>query len=142
MLDASIVGDLMSAFRWLYLAAALVTAIVVWRLLPRRGIKVGGAILVAALFAYWPVSEIIEQRRQAAEYMTRYNAAKARFDERCKGAGEKIVRTVDDVEGIVLMKMRTSEDRGETHDPMARSAAFVRDSFNDFYIHSFLSYEQ
>lgn len=141
MLDASIVSELFSAFRWAYLIAALVSAIVVWRLIPLRGLKIGGAILVAALFAYWPVSEIIEHRRQAAEYMTRYNAAKARFDERCKGAGERIVRTVDSVEGVLLLKLRTSEDRGDSHDPMARSAAFMGDSFGDFYIRTFLSYE-
>ena len=107
MPEAPVVSELLSAFRWLYFAAALLGAIAVWRLMPRRGLKIGGAIVVASLFAYWPVSEIIELRRQAAEYMTRYNAAKARFDERCKGAGERVVRTVDSVEGIFLLKLRS-----------------------------------
>jgi hypothetical protein len=46
------------------------------------------------------------------------HAARARLDEsmslfkeRCKSAGEKITRTVDNVEGVVWMKWRESSDK-------------------------------
>ena len=142
MLEAPVVSELLSAFRWLYFAAALLGAIAAWRLMPRRGLKIGGAILVASLFAYWPVSEIIELRRQAAEYMTRYNAAKARFEDHCKHAGEKIIRTVDDVDGIVLMKLRTRENVGDGHEQMAPGAAFFREHLGSEFLESFLWFER
>jgi hypothetical protein len=46
-----------------------------------------------------------------AEYRhkRKYEAAKALFDERCKTAGEKVYRTVENVEGVFVMKHRTEE---------------------------------
>lgn len=42
----------------------------------------------------------------AKEYKERYEKANALFAERCKTAGEKIYKTVDNVEGVLLAKVR------------------------------------
>ena len=62
--------------------------------------------------------------------------AQAMFAERCKNAGEKIYRTVDDVEGIYLLKIRpvgtNYGDQFELDDP------YGHDSSGDMYILNFL----
>ncbi|MBR3481714.1 MAG: hypothetical protein IKH45_02350, partial [Neisseriaceae bacterium] len=72
--------------------------------------------------------------KEAAE--KRYNEARAVFDEQCKKVGEKIYRTVDNVDGIMLLKVRYSEYK-HANDPMWENAAMYKESTNGFYIHSF-----
>jgi hypothetical protein len=80
---------------------------------------------------------------KAFEARQRFNAAKAHFDMRCKSAGEKILRVVENVEGIALLKLRpriglhTVED-----DPMWPNAAMFGERYGDDYIMSFLGYEK
>jgi hypothetical protein len=65
----------------------------------------------------------------------RFAKAKAMFDERCKTAGEKIHRTVDNVDGIYLLKIRTTTNHGHQFrldDP------YGHDSTNDEYLKNFL----
>ncbi len=47
-----------------------------------------------------------QQEQQQQQAKVRLDAAMARFEMHCKGAGEKIVKTVDNVEGLFLMKVR------------------------------------
>ena len=58
------------------------------------------------------------------------------FEARCKAAGEKIHRKVDDVEGVYLLKIRPEganyDDQFEMDDP------YGRDSAGDLYILNFL----
>lgn len=69
-------------------------------------------------------------------------AGKAYFEEKCKTvAGEKIYRTVPDVEGVLLMKVRLPETATELEDPMWPGAAFAREYTGDSYIKTFLGYE-
>jgi hypothetical protein len=69
-------------------------------------------------------------------------AGRRLYDERCKTvAGDKIYRTVPDVEGIVLLKMRHSAPPGALNDRDWPGAAFARESWDDDYIRSFLAYE-
>lgn len=65
----------------------------------------------------------------------RQTTAQAMFQERCKTAGEKIYKTVDNVEGIYLMKIRTAtnfDNQFELDDP------YGHDSTNNEYILNFL----
>lgn len=69
-------------------------------------------------------------------------AGKDYFEEKCKTvAGEKIYRTVPDVEGVLLMKVRPARGQSELEDPMWPGAAFAIESFEESYIKSFLGYE-
>ena len=61
--------------------------------------------------------------------------AQAMFDERCKTAGEKIHKTVENVEGVYLLKIRSTtnhRDQFELDDP------YGHDSMDDMYILNFL----
>lgn len=72
----------------------------------------------------------------------RTRAAYARFTELCKNvAGVKIYRSVDDVEGIVLLKVRPERDDLELADLTWPGAAFARERSENEYISSFLEYE-
>ncbi len=78
--------------------------------------------------------------REAVASMSK--AGKVYFDEKCKTvAGEKIYRTVADVEGLVLLKVRPQPSQTQIEDPMWPGAAFAIESYGDSYIKSFLGYE-
>lgn len=69
-------------------------------------------------------------------------AGKAYFEDRCKTvAGEKIYRTVPDVEGVLLMKVRPQRSQTELEDPMWPGAAFAIEAYGDDYIKTFIGYE-
>ncbi len=69
-------------------------------------------------------------------------AGKAYFDEKCKSvAGEKIYRTVSDVEGVLLLKVRPERSQTQLEDPMWPGAAFNDESYGERYIKDFLGYE-
>lgn len=79
---------------------------------------------------------------QNPEVVAMAKAGKAYFEEKCKTvAGEKIYRTVPDVEGILLIKVRPAPSGTELQDPMWPGAAFAIESYTDDYIKSFLGYE-
>ncbi len=79
--------------------------------------------------------------QKAAE--ERYAKAKARFEERCKTAGVVIHRTVTDVEGIELTKVRQPVPWGgkEYFDPMWAEAAMAAETRGNDYINQFLMTE-
>lgn len=68
-----------------------------------------------------------KEYREAKERKQRYETAKAIFEEQCKNAGEKIYRTVDNVEGIMLLKVvpksNYSSADAKSRDPMWDNAA-------------------
>lgn len=78
--------------------------------------------------------------REAA--VARATKGKALFEEKCRTvAGEKIYRTVPDIEGIVLLKVRTLGSEREWADRMWPGAAFAIEASGDDYIKSFLGFE-
>jgi hypothetical protein len=110
-----------------FVMGALVLAIK-W---PKTRLHKGAAVCaVLGLMVVWPaVSMVQDQKRlraQQAEYQRKYQAAKAHFDERCKGAGEKIYRTVEGVQGITLAKLRPNDlnygDQFKMDDPYGQQA--------------------
>lgn len=69
--------------------------------------------------------------------------AQALYEEKCRTvAGEKIYRTVPDVEGIVLLKVRPQAGPREQADLMWPGAAFALEATGDEFISTFLGYEQ
>jgi hypothetical protein len=67
---------------------------------------------------------------------------RALFDEKCKTvAGEKIYRMVENVEGIVLLKVRPRAGEKQWQDPMWPGAAFALEATADEYITTFLGRE-
>lgn len=84
------------------LAYALIKPKTAWN----RGWAVAGVVV---LFGGLPIGSYIAgsgERQQRKEQDARLAQAKARFEMRCKGAGEKIHRMVENVDGVVWMKWR------------------------------------
>lgn len=73
----------------------------------------------------------------------RYLKAKALFEERCKTAGVVVKRTVKDVEGIELLKVRPTLAFGDKRyfDPMFDGAAMAGELQGEGYVWSFLRSE-
>lgn len=88
-------------------------------------------VLILVMFLAPIAPEIYRQ----VEYRSRLATAKAMFAERCKTAGEKIRKTVDGVEGVYLMKVRSTtnlNNQFELDDP------YGHDSTGDQYLLNFL----
>lgn len=77
-----------------------------------------------------------------AEYLAKIKEAEAYYKDKCeKVAGIKIYKTVPDVEGLLLMKVRPERSDRELADPNWPGAAFGEEFRGDSYIKSFLGYE-
>ena len=105
-------------FYWLLAIAA--SGVALWW--PKqRWLKLLCAVVVLAAFVY-PVAIHADKRlQQQDEAKARLDRAMAQFEMRCKGAGEKINRTIEGVDGIVWMKWRPKEvndgDQFKLNDP-------------------------
>lgn len=74
--------------------------------------------------------------------LDRAKAGKALWEEKCQTvAGEKIFRKVENVEGLLLMKVRPQAGPREWADPNWPGAAFASEAFGDGYVNTFLGYE-
>jgi hypothetical protein len=84
-----------------------------------------------------------DQKAADAVYREKLAKAKAIFAERCKTAGVVIHRTVNDVEGIELKKVRPTLEFGDKRyfDPMFDGAAMAGEVNGTDYIKQFLMYE-
>ncbi|GKT00624.1 hypothetical protein AVKW3434_14565 [Acidovorax sp. SUPP3434] len=116
-----------------------------------------GALWVVVLFAgglIWGYIALVgKPRRLAAEEARKNNAltqqqmkeryarGKAIFDERCKSAEERINRTVEGVEGVLLMNVRGADASERNSDPYWPDAGLAQQFGGDSYIRSFLEWE-
>ena len=83
---------------------------------------------------------VSQDAREAAQ--AQMAQGKALFEEKCRTvAGEKIYRKVEDVEGIVLLKVRPARGDSELADRMWPGAAFASEFRADEYIKSFMWFE-
>lgn len=122
---------------------ALAVILALW--LPKTGKgKVGSAVLAAAVMSIPMVIGLkhqAERREQAAKEQVLVDRAATRFAELCEGAGDKINRTVDDVDGLMLLKIRPHLEFKDNLDPMLPGAAFAGERSGDEYIQMFLGAE-
>jgi hypothetical protein len=123
-LDLTPFGPLLSAFGLLYWGLALgLAGLALW--LPKRWrIKVPLAATVLTAFVYPVATHVRQERQRHDEAKAKLDAATALFNERCKTAGEKIARTVENVNGVVWMKWRDAamnyDDQFKLDDPYGR----------------------
>ena len=98
--------------------------------------------VLLAWIASWVVPLQAYDPLNRAEYLAKIKEAEAYYKDRCeKVAGIKIYKTVPDVEGVLLMKIRPERTDRELADPNWPGAAFGRESSEDGYITSFLGSE-
>ena len=105
-------------------------------------------LVVAALFFLFPKALVWQEEREnaekVAEWRKRYEPAKARFDQLCQNAGEKIYRTADNVDGILLLKVRGDDEKYQDSfynprkDQMWEDAAVESEFDREAYIEEFL----
>lgn len=99
-------------------------------------------LFVALLAASWALPLYAYDPLNRAEYLAKIKEAKAYYEEKCeKVAGIRIHKTVPDVEGLLLLKIRPERRSRELADPMWPGAAFGREVYGSSYITSFLGYE-
>ena len=99
-------------------------------------------LFVALLAASWALPLYAYDPLNRAEYLAKIKEAKAYYEEKCeKVAGIRIHKTVPNVEGLLLLKVRPERRSRELADPMWPGAAFGREATGDSYITSFLGYE-
>ena len=110
-------------------------------------------LLIAVAVPYSCISPLVhelkrDQQKAAekeAEWRKRYEPAKARFDQLCQNAGEKIYRTADNVDGILLLKVRGDDEKYQSNrynplkDQMWEDAAINSEAWRAGYINSFFS---
>ena len=100
-------------------------------------IKAAVALLLCAsqsAHAYDPLNR--------SEYLAKIQEAKAYFKEKCeKVAGIRIYKTVPDVEGVLLLKIRPERRDRELADPNWPGAVFGHEVTGDSYIASFIGNE-
>ena len=111
-------------------------------------------LLIAVAVPYSCISPLVrelkrDQQKAAekeAEWRKRYDPAKARFDQLCQNAGEKIYRTADNVDGILLLKVRGDDEKYQSNrynprkDQMWEDAAVESEFKREEYVASFLPY--
>lgn len=98
--------------------------------------------LVLLIFFALPVGRILTNEIDHYQRKAKLDKAMARFEALCKTSGEFIHRTVDDVEGVFLMKLRPREKRIGALD-MVDPYGYENDGSNDpfgnsLYVHGFL----
>ena len=89
--------------------------------------------------------ELQQARAERAAWRKQYyEPAKARFDQLCQNAGEKIYRTADNVDGILLLKVRGDDEKYQSNrynprkDQMWEDAAVESELEREGYIEEFL----
>jgi hypothetical protein len=128
MIELSGFGSLLKAINLLYWIVAALVIAVTWRRAEGRRSKILLSVVAASLFLVLPVLRI----SRAVQLQTRYAEARALFDERCRTSGEKILKTVSDVDGIFLLRPRPAglnlSNQYELDDPYAsdfRGSAYI-----------------
>jgi hypothetical protein len=83
-----------------------------------------------------------DKAAERAAYLEKIAKAEAIYHNACKNiAVPKVYKTVHDVNGILLMKVRPRATDREYSDPNWPGAAFAREAGGDSYIKLFLGYE-
>jgi hypothetical protein len=136
-LDLTPFGSVFNAVGSLYWL--IFGAVMLWVLRRKKSWRhrVGDALIVLLLFGILPGYEGWKDYQAPKRLRT----AEARFQERCKPAGEKINRTVDNVEGVLLLNVRPKADAGKYADPNWPDAALPHEHRGEGYIRTFLFWE-
>ena len=116
--------------------------VILWKIKSGHRWWIGGlaTVLVVSSFSLPIFKSIQKDKQKVVVKNEKYLAAKALFDERCKDAGYKIYKTVEDVEGITLLNVWPREKRKE--DQMWEYAGLPKAFGGDSYIQGFLLWRE
>jgi hypothetical protein len=144
MRDYWLTQELLKLTGWGFIAVTLIVlAMALW--LPKRWWgKLLAAVAVLAVASIIPLKaskQVSQQQIKVDEYKQRYDVAKALFDERCKTAGEKIYKTVENVDGVLLLKLRSAGLEVKQEDQFWPDAGSPREYGGEDFVRSFLKFE-
>lgn len=105
----SLLGFAFQAIFVLYWVATIAILWGLWRARWSTPVKAVALLTAAGFLVGWPAQRWYERRQVEKAAELRYQTALALFEERCKTAGEKITRTVEGVEGVLLLKLRPKD---------------------------------
>lgn len=136
VIDLTGFGDVLRVIGLLYWALGIVLLYLA-ATKPKTRLSKGLFIVgVLAVFGYLPVTATWENQQAKKAYEERFAKAESLFKAHCKNAGVKIHRTVEGVEGVYLMKVRTSFN---TENQYVMDDPYGIDSTGDDYMKSFIS---
>lgn len=138
MADLAGWGDVLRAVNLLYWLVAAAAIYVAWWWPSRRVFKFAAVGVVAIVF----VVPALIRTYNVLDYKIRYARAKAVFDERCKTAGLRIYRTVENVDGITLEAVRAADMAQNRRNPNWPGAGTPDAVGGEDYIRTFLYWEQ
>ncbi len=138
MLELGIGADLLRGLGWVFWGLYAFALLIV--LSRTKGVLgwLAGFGVVTAIFFGPMVPGVISKHEQDK----RYAKAKALFDERCKTAGEKIYKTVEGVEGVLLIDTRGLQEVSNYALRDWPYAGFPTESSGVQYIMEFLYYNR
>jgi hypothetical protein len=130
----------------------IVLGVVLWRNKTTKAKLIGGIVTVGAfaLLPYWllvykspaETVAIAKQEAAGAEWKAKYDAAKPIFEKLCKEQSQPIIkRTVEDVEGVLLLRVRGGSYKTrhrDTADQMWAGAGNAQLPYGDLYMTKFL----
>ena len=142
--DYWITQYVLAAVGWGYaLVCAIAIALALW--LPKsKKNKLFAAAIVIGLASIVPFRGYEEYRKgqeAAQDYKTRLAKARALFEERCKSAGERISKTVEGVDGILLANVRANDKVENEANPFWPDAGLPNEGSGNGYIMNFLTWE-
>jgi hypothetical protein len=140
-LDLTPFGGAVKAIGWLYWIAAFTCVVLALWWLKRWWLKLGVVAAILAVFVLPATRHVQEKQQQYDVAKTALDRAMAHFEMRCKDAGEKIKRTVDNVEGVVWMKWREPYSADDDADQFKLNDPFGRDCYADECIEQLLTLE-
>lgn len=142
MLELGAGADILRTVSLFYLILiVLLVALALW--LPKRSWQKALAVIAVLAVMVGPALKRNQvQTQQIDERKARYEKAKALFDERCKTAGEKIYKTVDSVDAVLLINVPlNSSDTSKYFDPNWPDAGLPEQLGGDGYIANFLAWK-
>ncbi len=112
MRDYWLTQYVLTVMGWGYAVVCVIAiALALW--LPKgkmsKGLATAIVIGLASILPFRGYEEYRKGQEAAQDYNARLATAELLFDERCKTAGEKIYKTVENVEGVLLLKLRPEQ---------------------------------
>jgi hypothetical protein len=145
MRDYWLTQYLLGAIGWTYMLFVLIViALVLWRV-KERAVRAITVLIVLGLASILPIrgyQEYAKEKAEADAYRSRLEIAQALFEERCKTAGEKIYKTIEDVEGVRLVNPRPYGSHADKANRDWLGAGFADESGGNQYIMEFLYFNK
>ncbi|GKT02457.1 hypothetical protein AVKW3434_23730 [Acidovorax sp. SUPP3434] len=142
MRDYWMTQSLLQVMGWGYVAVVLIALLIAaWA--PRRNPhKALWVLIVLGVGSILPIKsyrQYEEQKQTGEARKQQYTKAKALFDERCKTAGEKIYKSIENVEGVLLLNIRSPREGANYYDANWPDAALPNQFGGEEYVGAFLT---